>query len=236
MCNRLPGDMLLAGMGTGGAGEPESWPLKTSSFTAPTERERLLAAMASACARKGYAATDVEDVLALSVLPRHAFDRHFGDKEECALAAVDQILADTTRVVASAHSPESADWQRLLHATRALLELMAAQPSYARLACMEARHAMPAEAYERYAAGIRVIIAMLDRARAYAVAAAPASATRGAVGGAELLIRRELIAGRAERLPKLLPDIIYGTVVPFLDQQEALRYAELARELVNSGR
>ena len=191
--------------------------------------------MATACARRGYRATEIDDVLALAALSREAFDRQFASKEECALAAVDQILAETTRAVANAHAPELADWQRLLNAARAVLELMAAQPSYARLACLEARHAMPAEAYERYAAGIRVIVAMLDRARAYAAAAAPASATRGAVGGAELLIRRELIAGRAERLPKLLPDIIYGTVVPFLDQQEALRYAGLARELVNSG-
>jgi len=227
--------MLRAGMGTGGVGQPERWPLKTTRFSAPTERERLLAAMAAACARRGYSATEIADVVALAVLPRHSFERHFESKEECALAAVDQILAETTRAMADAHYPELGDWQRLLNATRAILELMAAQPSYARLACMEARHAMPAEAYERYAAGIRVIVAMLDRVRVYAIASAPASATRGAVGGAELLIRRELIAGRAERLPKLLPDIIYGTVVPFLDQHEALRYAELARELVNSG-
>jgi AcrR family transcriptional regulator len=191
--------------------------------------------MAASCARRGYAAVAVEDVLAATDLPREAFDRHFSGKEECALGAVDQILAETTRAVANAHSPEAGDWQRLLNAARAVLELMAAQPSYARLACLEARHAMPAEAYERYSAGIRVIAAMLDRARVYAVASAPAGATRGAVGGAELLIRRELIAGRAERLPNLLPDIIYGTVVPFLDQREALRYAELARELVDSG-
>ena len=94
---------------------------------------------------------------------------------------------------------------------------------------------MPANAYERYTAGIRVLIAMLDRARSYAEVSAPAVATRGAIGSGELLVRHELIAGHAERLPKLLPDIIYGTVVPFLDQQEALRYAELARELTNDG-
>lgn len=191
--------------------------------------------MAASCAERGYAAASVEDVLARSGLGRGDFERHFAEKADCALAAVDEILAETTQAVASAQAPEFADWQRLLIAARALLELMAAQPSYARLACIEARQAMPAEAYQRYAAAIRVLIAMLDRARAYAAASAPASATRGAIGGAELLIRRELIAGRAERLPELLPDIIYGTVVPFLDQQEALRYAALARELIKEG-
>ena len=138
-------------------------------------------------------------MLARSGLGRDDFERHFAGKADCALAAVNQILAETTRTVGGAGSPELADWQFLLGATRALLELLAARPSYARLACIEARGSMPAAAYERYAAGIRVIVAMLDRVRAYAKPSAPASATRGAIGGAELLIRRELIAGRAER-------------------------------------
>ncbi len=221
-------------MGSRGA-EPERRSLKTSAFLAPSERERLIAAMAASCAERGYEGASVEEVLARTNLRRSDFDRHFGDKADCALAAVDQILAETTQAIAGASSPEHTDWQFLLGATRALLELMAAQPSYARLACIEARGAMPAQAYERYAAGIRVIVAILDRARAYAALSAPATATRGAIGGGELLVRRELIAGRAERLPELLPDIIYGTVVPFLDQREALRYAELARELINDG-
>jgi AcrR family transcriptional regulator len=218
-----------------GAEEPDQPPVRTTSFTAPSERERLIAAMAAGCARNGYAGTEITDVLAASGVDGAGFERHFADKAECALAAANQILAETTQAVAGALAPELADWEKLIFAVRALLELMAAQPSYARLACIEARSAMPQEAYERYAAGIRVLVAMLDRARDYARVSVPASATRGAIGGAELLIRRELIAGRAEDLPNLLPDIIYGTVVPFLDQREALRYSELAKEMTKEG-
>jgi AcrR family transcriptional regulator len=223
-------------MGRRGADQPERQPRQSTGFTGPTERERLIAAMAASCAEWGYGGSSVEDVLRRTGLPPAAFERHFGDKADCALAAVDQILAETTRAVTSGPAPELEDWQRLLSATLALLELMAAQPSFARLACLEARHSMPAEAYERYSAGIRVLIALLDRIRVYATTTVPASASRGALGSAEMLIRRELIAGRAERLPELLPDITYGTVVPFLDQHEALRHAELARELINDGR
>jgi AcrR family transcriptional regulator len=192
--------------------------------------------MAAACARRGYGATEIEDVLAATGLPREAFDRHFAGKEECALGAVDQVLAETTRAVLEADRPGLPEWERLLAATLALLELFAAHPSNAKLACIEARHAMPPAAYERYAAGLRILGSLIDRIRSFATGPAPASATRGALGGAELLIRRELIAGRAERLPRLLPDITYGTVVPFLDQHEALGYAELAREMVKDGR
>jgi AcrR family transcriptional regulator len=222
-------------MGARGAEGPEAWPIQTKGLIAPNERERLIAAMAASCARKGYAATEVADVLEATGVDRLGFERNFADKADCALAAVNQILAETTHVAAAAFSPELPDWEKLIRGVRALLELLAAQPSYARLALIEARSSMPPEAYERYAAGIRVLIAMLDRTRDYATVTTPASATRGGIGGAELLIRRELIAGRAEDLPRLLPDIIYGTVVPFLDQQEALRCRELAKELIKEG-
>lgn len=192
--------------------------------------------MAAACAEHGYARVEVRDVAARACVEPGAFELHFRDKQDCALAAVDQVLAETTRAVLAADTPGPEEWERLLAATLALLELFAAQPSYARLACIEARHSMPAEAYERYAAGLRILGSLVDRIRGFAAGKAPPSATRGALGGAEILIRRELIAGRAEALPNLLPDITYGTVVPFLDQQEALRYAELARELIKDGR
>jgi AcrR family transcriptional regulator len=191
--------------------------------------------MAAVCASVGYGRVEIDDVAARAHLDRHAFERHFIGKQDCALAAVDQILAETTRAVLAADRPGLPEWERLLASTLALLELFAAQPSYARLACMEARHSMPAEAYERYAAGLRILGSLIDRIRAFAAGPAPVSATRGALGGAEMLIRRELIAGRAEQLPKLLPDITYGTVVPFLDQQEALGFAELAREMIKDG-
>ncbi|HVT00102.1 MAG TPA: TetR/AcrR family transcriptional regulator [Solirubrobacterales bacterium] len=223
-------------MGIGGIDRPESRPPGTSVLTVPSERERLIAAMAAACANVGYARVEIDDVVARACLERGAFEAHFRDKQDCALATVDQVLAETTRAVLAADRPGLRTWERVLAATLALLELFAAHPSYARLACIEARHSMPPEAYERYAAGLRILSSLIDRIREFASSMAPATATRGALGGAELLIRRELIAGRADRLPGLLPDITYGTVVPFLDQQEALRYAELARELIKDGR
>ncbi len=226
-------------MGSQAADPPERGSLEIKRFprdiVAPSERDRLVAAMAAVCAERGYEATSVEEVVARAGVTPRDFEQHFSDKADCGIAAVNQILAETTSVASTAYSPYSLEWKRILRGVRALLELLAARPSFARLACIEARQAMPPEAYELYGSGIRVLAAMLDRLRAYAAGGAPASATRGAVGGAEALIRRELLAGRAERLPELLPDIIYGALVPFLDQQEALLHAELAREMLNEG-
>lgn len=218
-------------MGTRGAEPPERQRAEGLALTPPSERERLLAAMAAACAERGYAATRVADVTVAAAVSRAEFERHFASKAECALAALNETLAEVTRSVAAATVPERSDWERLLGALRALLELLAARPSAAQMACGEARQSMPPQAYAQYESAIRVLVAMLDRARAYASVAAPPGATRAAIGGVEALIRRELRTGRGERLPELLPNIVYALLVPYLDQHEALRYAELAREI-----
>jgi AcrR family transcriptional regulator len=206
-------------------------------LVAPSERDRLIEAMALICAERGYAAASVEEVIARAGVGRRSFEENFADKAECGTAAVNQMLADTTTAASIAYSPEYSEWEKILRGVRALLELMAARPSFAGMAQIEARQAMGPEAYELYTSGIRVLAAMLDRLQANALGgvARPPTAIRGAIGGAEALIRRELLAGRPERLPELLPDIIYGMLAPYLDQQEALRYAGLARELLNDG-
>jgi hypothetical protein len=64
--------------------------------------------------------------------------------------------------------------------------------------------------------------------------AAPApSATIGAVGGAEMVMRAELMAGRGERLPELLPDFVYLVTLPFADLAGAKALRDRARGLLD---
>jgi AcrR family transcriptional regulator len=217
--------------------EREPQEITHRDLAGPSERDRLIEAMALSCVERGYAAVSVEEVARRAGVERGRFEENFAGKAECGIAAVNQILADITAAASIAYSPQYSEWEKILRGVRALLELMAARPSFASLDLIEARQGMGPEAYEAYAAGIRVLQAMLDRLQANAVGGVvrPPGAIRGAIGGAEALIRRELLAGRPERLPELLPDIIYGMLAPYLDQQEALRYAGLARELLNEG-
>src|SRR5215218_932067 len=59
------------------------------------QRERLFAAMVATVAEKGYEATTVADLVALSGVSRSAFYRHYDDKQACFLAAVEAMVEPT---------------------------------------------------------------------------------------------------------------------------------------------
>ena len=60
----------------------------------------------------------------------------------------------------------------------------------------------------------------------------PATAVVAAIGGAEMLMHAEILAGRSDWLPRLLPSFTFVTSVPFLDRDESLRLSDRTRELV----
>ena len=59
---------------------------------AHNQRRRLLAAMVASVAEHGYERTTVGDVVEMSGVSRTAFYRHFANKEDCFVAAVDGTI------------------------------------------------------------------------------------------------------------------------------------------------
>jgi hypothetical protein len=115
------------------------------------------------------------------------------------------------------------------------LDLLASRPDFARMALVEAP-ATGERAFQLYASGKRVLQSLLDRGRDDPVEeeAIPSSAGRAALSGAEALIVGQILAGNAERLRELLPDIVYITTVPYLGQEEALRQSREAEKLLTA--
>jgi AcrR family transcriptional regulator len=218
-----------------GAGSLDSEGLPKDVF-APSERDRIVQAMAATCAERGYRETTVEAVIERAGVSPAVFAANFSGTEDCGLAAVNLILAEATAVASGAWSPDASEWESIFRGVRALLELMAARPSFAHLAYIQARQAMPPNSYEPYASGVKVVASMIDRLRTYSPTEAPppSAISRAVVGSAEMLIRRALVADEPERLPQLLPDIIYGVLVPYLGQEEAARYMGMARDALES--
>ncbi|HVY97267.1 MAG TPA: TetR/AcrR family transcriptional regulator [Solirubrobacterales bacterium] len=202
---------------------------------AHSQRERILNAMAKACATKGFGATTIADIVEPAGVSRATFYELFKDKEDCLQASMELSLADAMGRIVEVYSPDK-PWATMVRdAARTFLELLAARPDFARMALIEAPVA-GGRSPEMYASAKRVLQALLDRGRGDPLEeeAIPSSAGRGALAAAEQLIVGQILAGNTERLPELLPDIVYIITIPYLGQDEALRQSREAEKLVRA--
>jgi AcrR family transcriptional regulator len=200
---------------------------------AHSQRERILTAMAEACAKKGYGATTIRDICETAGVSRATFYELFKDKEDCFHAAMELSLADAMGRIVAVYSPDK-PWATMVRdAAAAFLDLLASRPTFARMALVEAPSSGE-RAFELYASGKRVLQSLLDRGRDDPVEeeAIPSSAGRAALAAAESLIVGQILAGNTARLPELLPDVVYITTVPYLGQEEALRQSREAEKLI----
>jgi len=193
------------------------------------QRTRVLEAVAECCAERGYAATTVAHIVERADISKSTFEELFRDKEDCFMAAANLLLGELITAATTAYSPDKPLVQVVHDAAEGILKLLAARPAFASLAFLDYRTATP-RALELYESGVRVLISLLDQVRADSPQETPlpSSAARGALGGAEALLRSEIAAGRASELPKILPEIVYSCLVPYLGLDEALRQAARA--------
>ncbi|MGN6588643.1 MAG: TetR/AcrR family transcriptional regulator [Solirubrobacterales bacterium] len=199
-----------------------------------SDRDRILQAMAECCAERGYAATTVGAVLERAGVGTESFESYFAGKEDCALAALNKIVSETLARIAMANPLAGDEVQRRKFEIKAILELMAGEPAFAWLAYVESRQGGTPRMHDAYESAARVLALMMERV---GVAAGGRNGlARASLGGAEAVVRRELAAGRAGRLPELLKDFVYAALVPFVGQREALRQAkEAARVAAEKG-
>jgi AcrR family transcriptional regulator len=193
-----------------------------------SHRERLLDSLARSCAKKGFSATTISDIVEGAGVSRATFYELFADKEACLAGAMDLALAEAAARIVAAYSAEKPWATNIRKAAAAFLALLAERPDWARMALVESR-ASGGRAAELYGAGKQVAAALLDRGREGPMSSGPpSSATRAALAAAESLIVAQILAGNTERLAELLPDVVYITTVPFLGREEALAQYETA--------
>ena len=223
----------------GGLIEREQLPSSRDDLPEPlvahSQRERILTAMAEACATKGFGGATIADIVEPAGVSRATFYELFKDKEDCLQATMELSLADAMGRIVEVYSPDK-PWATMVRdAAATFLDLLATRPDFARMALIEAP-AAGGRSYEMYASGKRVLQALLDRGRNDPIEeqAIPSSAGRGALAAAESLIVGQILAGNTERLPELLPDIVYIVTIPYLGQDEALRQTREAEKLVRA--
>ena len=172
------------------------------------QRERLFGAMVACVAEKGYEATTVADLLALSGVSRSAFYERFRDKEDCFLATFD---AAAEKALAMFEAELGHDGPPVDHREGALTQLfgmVARQTATARLCLIDAYGAGKAgHAAIEGTLGRFVPLTAAAIARARGDDGLPAAMVRGLVGGVQTVLQKHLRRREMETLTSLVPDL-----------------------------
>jgi AcrR family transcriptional regulator len=186
-----------------------------------SQRERLLDAAARVTAARCYEATTVADIIAEAGVGRETFYELFEDRRACVLAAHQELLDDLVAHVRVAYEGPG-EWVDRCRATlRVLLEWFAADPPLGRFLLVEAAAIGP-EFHAIFQAGFDRFVEVIDSGLDDDVPdPQPLPATSLAVGAAISRVYSEVAAGRTATLPKLLPQLTYETLVPFLGEAAA---------------
>lgn len=192
-----------------------------------TQRQRIIDAMIESCAEKTYSATTITDIVGRAHISRTTFYKQFEDKRACFDAAVEYCLAQLGEAAVAAHSPEDPPAVAVRKATAAVLHALTERPGLAHLLTGDAIAVGPmvVESYRRET--IPALEALWARDGGEAK---PHTDPRLAFGQAQVLILNQIAIGNVDRLPELLPEIVYLAVSPFGGHEEALEQARLAGE------
>ncbi len=198
-------------------------------FVTHNQRERLIAGIAEAVAEDGYAGTTIAHITRAAAVSRRTFYEHFSSKDECFVAAYDTVMAELRERVTAAFE-ENDEWPQAIKAgIDAMLEFLSAEPNLARLCMVEALVAGPA-VVERYDAAIQSFVPYFEQGREgrspEVLSRLSPTTEEALVGGMVSLISRRIIAGKAEELENLLPDLVEFTLTPYLGSAEAAKIAK----------
>jgi AcrR family transcriptional regulator len=181
--------------------------------------------MVGCCAEKTYAGTTIADVVSRAAVSRTTFYKLFNDKRDAFDAAVTQCIDRIAATLAAAASGYDSPADATRRGAIAALELLAAEPELALVLGGDVVGVDP-QLVEHYSSfTVPALEAMWEQE-----GAPPAKHLSPglAFGRAQLLVFHEVAAGRPERLPALIPDIVYLAIAPFAGHDEALRQARLA--------
>jgi AcrR family transcriptional regulator len=178
------------------------------SRAALTQRERIVRAAAQVVVERGYEALSIPAISAAAGTSNQTFYEHFANKRDALLAAFEILGAEALGKAASAFEREDDYAEAIGAALRALLEHIANNALFARLAFFELPTAGPV-ALDRADAILESFGAFLEPGRASREIGAPLprSVLAAIPSGIWAVIQHEIVHGRRESLPQLAPEI-----------------------------
>jgi AcrR family transcriptional regulator len=194
-----------------------AWPMATTE----SRRDLILAAMIRVVGAKGYKATSVADVIEEAGTSRTTFYKYFTDKHDCFLAAYDMLVERVFGEVVSSCDGNQPWLDRVRDGLATIVELFAVDPELARTAIVEVA-AAGAEARQRHWNAVARFTEYLDPGRELAEGRElPENIALMSAGAVSGLIFDEVLAGRSDRLPAMLPDLLFAMLVPYIGPRAA---------------
>jgi AcrR family transcriptional regulator len=185
--------------------------------------ERVLRALAAVVAEKGYPDATVAEIVERAATSQRTFYEHFKNKEDAIVAALDSGSAHMLAAALPAFR-RAPDWPHAVHDTQeAMFCFGAEEPEYARLGGVE-----------MYAAGKRaldqreVVTEGMEGllAPGYELKPETPLIAAEAIGGALYSLLYDHVNRKGpETLPDLVPTLVYVTLAPFLERDEAYEVA-----------
>jgi len=181
-----------------------------------TQRERIIRGAARVVVESGYAALSIPSISGAAGISNQTFYEHFDSKRDAFLAAFDVLVGQAFEAGAVAFAREGDQPEAVGAGMRALLEYIAADELFARLAFFELPTAGPV-ALDRADAMMDNFGAFLDQGRMPASLGEPLSTAilEAIPTGTWATIQHEIAHGRREGLPELAPELTRIALAPF---------------------
>lgn len=195
-------------------------------YVAQNQRERLIAGLISALYEVGYQKTTVSLIGQRAAVSKSDFYKHFESKDDCFIAAYDAAVERIReRVVDACADAEGEKWPgRVREGLDALLKLFEAEPALASIVLVEGLRAGRG-VYDRYQAAVESFVGYLHEGAPSSPAGTevPGATGEAVVGGIASLLGRRILAGEAEKIGELFPEILEFALAAYLGAEEARR-------------
>jgi AcrR family transcriptional regulator len=185
-----------------------------AEFVAQNQRARLMIASVELVAERGYTRVTVEAVVSRAKVSKRTFYQQFSGLWDCLCAAYTVTSERFCETIAQA-CPSAGDWpERLPGAVEAAIAWAVENPKYALLlsgeppAAVEQLRSARGELTERLAS-------LLRSGRSQRDAALPTGLEERLVGAALSLVAARLMAGSADTLPELGPELTELLLRPY---------------------
>jgi AcrR family transcriptional regulator len=193
---------------------------------ARNQRERLIAGLTQALYEVGYQKTTVSLIGQRAAVSKSDFYKHFESKDECFIAAYEAAVGRIRAQVGEAcESVVGKPWAvRVSVAIDALLKLFTSEPALASIVLVEGLRA-GRDVYDRYQGALESFVSYLREGAPGSPGGGevPEATGEAVVGGVASMLGRRVLAGEAEQLEQLFPEILEFVLSAYLGVEEARR-------------